>query len=164
MWGEELKKYLVEIMKYERKRYEMNLAVLELKKKRGIYERMMGRYTAGETASWKKGKDCWKDKVRMAFAAAYAGVLAGYAGKRIKFLNREIKRFEEEYRRIVQQLREMYRDDVIYPKYQELFPVSRFYEYLSSGRCKGLEGYGGAYDLYENELLAKEILREQRVR
>ena len=43
MWGEELKKYLVEIMKYERKRYEMNLAVLELKKKRGIYERMMGR-------------------------------------------------------------------------------------------------------------------------
>jgi hypothetical protein len=72
MWGEELKKYLVEIMKYERKRYEMNLAVLELKKKRGIYERMMGRYTAGETASWKKGEDCWKDKVRMAFAAAYA--------------------------------------------------------------------------------------------
>ncbi len=164
MWGEELKGYLAEIMKYERKRYEMNLSVLELKKKKSIYERMLGRYTAGETMLQKRGGGCWKDRVRMALSAAYAGVLSGYAGKRIKFLNREIRRLEEEYRRIVHHLRKMYRDDVIYPKYQELFPVSRFYEYLSSGRCKGLEGYGGAYYLYENELLAKEILREQKVR
>lgn len=161
MWGEELKKYLAEIMKYERTKFEINLAVLELKKKRGIYERMMER-AAGEAVPWEKGGDCWKDRVRRALAAGYAGILSGYAGKRIKFLNREIRRLEEEYGKTVHQLRKMYRDDVIYPKYQELFPVSRFYEYLSSGRCKGLEGYGGAYYLYENELLAKEILQEQR--
>ena len=61
------------------------------------------------------------------------------------------------YQKAEEKLRELYSSDVIYSKYQTFAPVSKFYEYLSSGRCSQLEGYDGAYNLYEKELLAESI-------
>lgn len=81
-----------------------------------------------------------------------------YAKKQIRILNGEIRQLNEGFQKMDNRLRELYKKDIIYSKYRELFPVSRFYEYVSSGRCSGLEGDKGAYNLYENELLAKAIL------
>lgn len=81
-----------------------------------------------------------------------------YARKQIRILNGEILRLNEGFEKTGNRLQEMYKENIIYPKYRELFPVSRFYEYISSGRCFRLEGDGGAYNLFEEELLAKAIL------
>ena len=66
----------------------------------------------------------------------------------------------------VRQLREhtkavllkLYSTDIIYAKYRSLIPVSRFCEYIDSGRRTELEGVNGMYDLYESELAAKQIV------
>lgn len=166
MSGEELRAYLAEIIELERKRYEISLTVSELKKKRNTYEHMADK-RAGEEAVPRKRTVCgytWKDMLGAFVTAGFSGIIAGAARKKSKGLGRELGQLNEEYRKTEYRLKEIYKDDIIYPKYQELFPVSRFYEYLSTGRCRGLEGYGGAYNLYENELLAKEILQYKNCR
>lgn len=80
-----------------------------------------------------------------------------YARKKIQKLDGEMTQLLEGYRKAERKLRELYSSDIIYSKYQAPLPVSRFYEYLSSGRCSRLEGYDGAYNLYENELLAESV-------
>lgn len=79
------------------------------------------------------------------------------ARKRIRLLDGEMTRLLDGYRKAERRLGELYSRDVIYSKYQTFAPVSRFYEYLSSGRCSRLEGYDGAYNLYEKELMAESI-------
>lgn len=81
-----------------------------------------------------------------------------YAKKQIRILNGEIRQLNEGFQKMDNRLQELYKKDIIYSKYRELFPVSRFYEYISSGRCSGLEGDKGVYNLYENEQFAKAIL------
>lgn len=56
---------------------------------------------------------------------------------------------QNETRRILEKYYDM---NIIYPKYRNLVAVSSFHEYLASGRCAGLEGTDGAYNLYENEI------------
>ncbi len=79
------------------------------------------------------------------------------ARKQIRLLDGEMTQLLEGYRKTERRLGELYSRNIIYSKYQTFAPVSRFYEYLSSGRCSRLEGYGGAYNLYEKELLAESI-------
>lgn len=137
MSKEELKEYLAEIIELERKRYEVSLAITKLKKKRNTYEYAL---TGGSCA------------------------MAVFIRKRIRALDRKISQLTEKYKKTEHQLQKMYKDDIIYPKYQKQLPVSRFYEYISSGRCTRLEGYGGAYNLYENEQLAKQALQYKNCR
>ena len=47
---------------------------------------------------------------------------------------------------------DMYSCDIVFEKYRDIVSVATFYEYLSAGRCQGLEGSDGAYNLYENEI------------
>lgn len=51
-----------------------------------------------------------------------------------------------------------YAKNIIYPKYQNYVAVSTILDYLKSGRCSQLEGYEGAYNLYENESQMKLIV------
>lgn len=55
-------------------------------------------------------------------------------------------------------LLKLYSTDIIYVKYRSLIPVSRFCEYMDSGRRTELEGINGMYDLYESELATKQIV------
>lgn len=49
-------------------------------------------------------------------------------------------------------LENVYSADVIYPKYRNLPALTSIYEYLITGRCEGLTGPHGAYNLYEDEV------------
>lgn len=49
-------------------------------------------------------------------------------------------------------LKQYYDRNILFPKYRNLIAVSSIYEYLQSGRCSTLEGYEGAYNIFENEL------------
>ncbi|MBE6959927.1 MAG: glycine zipper family protein [Ruminococcaceae bacterium] len=52
----------------------------------------------------------------------------------------------------------LYAVNIIYIKYRSLIPISRFCEYLDSGRRTELEGTNGMYDLYEAELMGNQIV------
>ena len=49
-------------------------------------------------------------------------------------------------------LKQYYDRNILFAKYRNLIAVSSIYEYLQSGRCSTLEGYEGAYNIFENEL------------
>ena len=55
-------------------------------------------------------------------------------------------------------LRQFYAVGWIFPKYRDLVAVATIYEYFSSGRCTGLTGPNGAYNLYEAELRQNLII------
>jgi len=55
-------------------------------------------------------------------------------------------------------LKKLYAVGVVYQKYRALVPIVMFCEYLESGRCDGLEGHEGAYNIYENELRQNIII------
>jgi len=60
--------------------------------------------------------------------------------------------------RIETRLRELYSKSELHPKYQNWVAVATIYEYLDTGRCYELKGHYGAYNLYEQEAIAKKIL------
>jgi len=55
-------------------------------------------------------------------------------------------------------LRDMYAQNVLHRNYQKWVAAATIYEYFDVGRCYELKGPDGAYNLYEQELLAHKIL------
>lgn len=55
-------------------------------------------------------------------------------------------------------LANLYAQNIIHPNYHNWVAAATIYEYLDVGRCSELRGYTGAYNLYEQELIAKKIL------
>ena len=53
-----------------------------------------------------------------------------------------------------------YSQDVIYPKYRNLPALTSIYEYLITGRCEGLTGPYGAYNIYEDEVRRDMIISQ----
>ena len=53
-----------------------------------------------------------------------------------------------------------YASDVIYPKYRNLPALTSIYEYLITGRCEGLTGPHGAYNLYEDEMRKDTVISQ----
>lgn len=57
-------------------------------------------------------------------------------------------------------LERYYSQDVIYPKYRNLPALTSIYEYLITGRCEGLTGPYGAYNIYEDEVRRDMIISQ----
>lgn len=55
-------------------------------------------------------------------------------------------------------LNELYNIGVIYGKYRHVIALASFFDYFASGRCDELEGYEGAYNLFEMELRLDKII------
>ncbi|MBQ2897191.1 MAG: hypothetical protein IJE46_02590 [Clostridia bacterium] len=94
------------------------------------------------------------------------------ANIRIKKENQEAERIADEknyilnqvswklkniYSQLEQKLKELYLNDIIYPKYRNIISLLCFYEYIDSGRCSTLEGADGAYNLFEFEQRMNKI-------
>lgn len=60
-------------------------------------------------------------------------------------------------------LEKLYSLDAIYPKYRTLPALTSIYEYLITGRCEGLTGPHGAYNLYEDELRKDTVISQLSV-
>lgn len=82
--------------------------------------------------------------------------------EKIKFdlITSEIKEAENTLCETYKALNELYSYDIIFGKYRNFVAVSTFYEYIASGRCNSLEGADGAYNLYENEIRANQIISQ----
>lgn len=57
-------------------------------------------------------------------------------------------------------LNQLYNLNIIYKKYRNLVAVTMFCEYYDSGLRTELEGTAGMYDLYEQQLMGKQIINE----
>ena len=60
-------------------------------------------------------------------------------------------------------LKKMYEQNIVHPKYWGIVPISMFCEYIDTERRTVLSGENGMYDLYEAELLGKQIVGELQV-
>ena len=73
-------------------------------------------------------------------------------------LDGEIKNTKNSIKKVMKAKNELYSYNVIYKKYRNLIALSSIYEYLDSGRCDALVGAHGAYNLFEKEARANEII------
>ena len=53
-----------------------------------------------------------------------------------------------------------YAENLIYPKYLNLPALTSIYEYFITGRCEGLTGPYGAYNLYEDEIRKDTVISQ----
>ncbi len=82
-----------------------------------------------------------------------------YPSKSIKdILDKEIAQTEDLLKKTFKARNELYSYNVIFDKYRDVVALSSFYEYLMAGRCSSLEGADGAYNLYESEIRANNII------
>lgn len=57
-------------------------------------------------------------------------------------------------------LQELYRRNIIFPKYRNLVMVCSLHEYICAGRCSTLEGRDGAYNILEAEMRVDHIITQ----
>jgi len=73
-------------------------------------------------------------------------------------LSLEEKGIRKELKKVISARDELYSCGIIYGKYRNYVALTTLYEYLDSGRCNTLEGPEGAYNLFESESRANEII------
>lgn len=82
----------------------------------------------------------------------------------IEAINKWLNKFSAQKIESQKRLNELYSYNVIYPKYRNLVAVCSFLDYFSAGLCYAFEapenGVGGAYYIFENEMLHKQIIME----
>jgi len=73
-------------------------------------------------------------------------------------LKEEVIRAENLLKEMIACRKELYAHEVVFIKYRNLVALASFYEYLMSGRCVSLEGADGAYNIFEAECRANQIV------
>lgn len=73
-------------------------------------------------------------------------------------LEEEIVKTEDLLKRTLDCRNQLYSYDIVFGKYRNLVALATFYEYLISGRCTSLEGSNGAYNIFEAECRANQII------
>lgn len=73
-------------------------------------------------------------------------------------INQDIQRQQSVLAILRSDLRKLYAKNILHPNYQRWVAAATIYEYLDEKRCYKLEGYDGAYNIYNQELMAKKIL------
>ena len=94
-------------------------------------------------------------------------ILEKYNQDKLNIRNAQMANMEEEVKFLKERLIEsnnllnnLYDLNVLYPKYRNFIAVSSIYEYLSSGRCNTLEGYDGAYNIFEQDMKMNLIINK----
>ena len=75
-------------------------------------------------------------------------------------VNEEISKAEELLKGLYTAKNKLYGSNIVFKKYCNFVAISSFYEYLSAGRCTGLEGADGAYNIYENEIRLDTVISQ----
>jgi len=78
---------------------------------------------------------------------------------KISILKSKRKEFQEELKETEELLDRLYKLDFIHPKYHYNFiAIVSFLEYFDTGRCDSLQGYTGAYNIFETEVRQNVII------
>lgn len=76
----------------------------------------------------------------------------------LQFYKEEIDECEALLLKLYKAKREFESLNIVFPKYLDILALSTIYEYILVGRCTGLTGPNGAYNLYESELRQNIII------
>ena len=81
---------------------------------------------------------------------------------RINYLkaSENVKQLDAPLQQTQELLDEIYKKDIIFPKYRNMIAMCTIYEYFAAGRCTDLTGPTGAYNLYEAELRQNLIINQ----
>lgn len=136
------------------KNNKLNHTLNEVSQER--YERETKQYREQLLPQYEKQMAQYKEKIREE-DARYSREIA-----QVQFYNQgiteQIELAKKEKENTVNALKRLYDTGIIFPKYRGIVPVTMFCEYMDSGRRTELEGIHGMYDLYEQELLGKQIV------
>lgn len=77
-----------------------------------------------------------------------------------EFLMYELECLTERYQNSKKNLQQIYDMNIIFPKYRNLIAICSIHEYISSQRCFSLEGYEGAYNIYETEVRFDRVITQ----
>ena len=83
---------------------------------------------------------------------------AGLKQARCDVLDSEIKSAEALLSDMIVCRKQLYAQNIIYPKYRNFVAIASFNDYLMSGRCDTLTGANGAYDKYEMDCRADLVI------
>ena len=72
----------------------------------------------------------------------------------------EIREAEELLKNLYATRNKLYSYDIVFGKYRDVVALTSFYEYLMAGRCDSLEGAHGAYNIYESEIRANQVIAQ----
>lgn len=75
-------------------------------------------------------------------------------------LEKEAEQLSLTYTETTRQLQILYDQNIIFTKYRNLIAMAAITEYIESGRCNRLEGMGGAYNLFEEEIRLNLIITQ----
>ena len=78
--------------------------------------------------------------------------------KAIGLMQKDVESQEAKIKSMQTRLSLLYSQNILHPNYHNWVAASTIYEYLDVGRCYELQGPHGAYNLYEQELIAKKIV------
>lgn len=96
------------------------------------------------------------EKQHQAAMIAYKNAVNNYKMESTSVKRKHIEALES----LEAALKNLYDENVIFPKYRNLVAISAINEYLVSGRCYELEGPNGAYNLYEMELRQNIVIEQ----
>ena len=103
-------------------------------------------------------KECqkWKDDIN-----TYSELLLSPSDLAKKhFISDEIEKAKQVLNELIVVRDKLYSTEIVFGKYHDLIALSSFYEYLISGRCDSLKGANGAYNIYENEIRANQVISQ----
>lgn len=122
-------------------------------------------YKAEEDAYYANSREINRKKKLKETKEAECTQLKGKVAEFDKFSKRaldaiqlDIEKQEKYIKDTKAKLAAIYAQNVLHPNYQNWVAAATIYEYLDIGRCYELKGPTGAYNLYEQELIAKKIL------
>lgn len=140
--------------RHEIKKYDGELAAYHEEVKAVVMESISEAESAAETA-------LAEAEARLKILLEEAGAVKHQTEAEslaLTFVRNEIAEAEESLVRALAFLQGLYSCDAVHPKYRNLLAVCTIYDYLDTGRCDGLAGPGGAYNLYENETRANVVI------
>lgn len=120
------------------------------------YEKEMVKYKSyiAALANYKEEDKYYHEKVRELKQKMWEASVSS------KAVNALIVNLSSDRAKTERALQQLYGLDIIYRKYWGIVPITMFCEYIDSGRRTVLAGENGMYDLYETELLGKQIVGE----
>ena len=147
----------------EMKAYQQEVEVCEREKERqeaenrNALERMIAEAEEKARAA-KATLEEVKASAKQRIAAA--GDAPGPAKAFAQITEDEIREAEELLKNLYATRNKLYGYDIVFGKYRDVVALSSFYEYLMAGRCDSLEGAHGAYNIYESEIRANQVIAQ----
>lgn len=146
--------------------YEVELAHCKEEEKRlnrQAYENKLKAYEQNKE-KWESEIECLKEQIAV-FDTSYEEEKEQLLNEKISISNTRKIEYEMLYissliEKLIEIRNQLWNYGVIYEKYRDHVIIATLCEYLKAGRCDGLEGPNGAYNLYEQESRADIIINK----